>query len=147
MYCGAANVVSTKITGRKGKLNIKGISGETSTSESSPQLKIDCPMCDKKYVCIMAVYPEYLKNHVKLTDDALLDLKRIFPRLKKLENIYKNSTGIANLRKKVQKIRSKDYDITFKLSSKRAYLHCKKKGDGLFKKRKTLFIAVSVIEV
>lgn len=124
-----------------------GISGEGSTSESSPQLKINCPMCDKKYTCIMAVYPEYLKNHVELTDDALLDLKRIFPRLKKIETVYKNSTGIANLTKKAQKIRSKDYDITFKLSNRRAYLHCKKRGNKLFKKRKTLFIAVSVIEV
>jgi len=139
--------LSTKISGKKGIFSLKTISGEKSTTESSLQLKIDCPLCGKKYTCIMNVYPEYLKNHVKLTDDALLDLKRIFPRLKKIDSIYKNSTGIANLEKSAQKIRSKDYDITFKLSSKRAYLHCKKKGEGLLKKRKTLFIAVSVNEV
>ena len=111
--------------------------GGTTTKPS--QFKIDCPLCEKKYVAISGAYPEFLKNNLAYTDVALVDIKRIIPRLKNLNRIPESSTGIAKLLKKAQKFRSKDYDIAFKLGKIRAYLHCKKK--------KTLFVAVSAHEV
>jgi len=139
VYCGTKNVVGSKITGPKNKINLKIYEWEGSTTVSSKQLEIDCALCEKKYVCIYGAYPEFLSNHVNYTDVALGDIKRIFPRLRSLNTILKNTTGIAKLTKRAQKLRSKDYDICFKLSKKRAYLHCKKK--------KTLFVVVSVHEV
>lgn len=88
---------------------------------------------------ILSTYPEYIKNHIEYTDVALNDIKRIFPRLRSLNRILDNGTGIAKIIKRVQKIRSKDYDLCFRLNKTRAYLHCKKK--------KRLFVVVSVLEV
>lgn len=136
VYCGSTNAVGTKIKGRKGRLSIKGLSNESSESTSVLQLNVQCPLCEKKYACILGAYPEFLKNHLQYTDVALGDIKRIFPRIRSLNSIITNAVGIAKLTKKIQSLRSKDYDICFKLGSKRAYLHCKK--------RKTLFIVVSV---
>lgn len=139
VYCGSTNVISTKITSSKRGLSVKGLFGEKGISTSAPQLEMCCPLCEKKYICILSTYPEYIKNHIQYTDVALNDIKRIFPRLRSLNRILESGTGIAKLIKKAQKLRSKDYDICFKINKIRAYLHCKKK--------KTLFVVVSVHEV
>lgn len=70
---------------------------------------------------------------------ALQQIKQIFPKLKDLNKILKNSSGIAKIVKRMQSMRSKDYDIAFKIGKTRAYLHCKKKNSS--------FLVVSAHEV
>lgn len=139
IICGTKNTAGQKITGSKNRINLKIYQYDRSSTSPTTQYEINCPLCEKRYVAVVGAYPEFLKNHLTYTDVALADIKRIFPRLKTLDQIPEKSTGIAKIVKRAQRVRSKDYDIAFKIGKKRSYLHCKKK--------KRLFVAVSAYEV
>ena len=139
VYCGTKNVKSTKVNSSKDTLNLKVYSSESATSVSSPQLVINCPLCEKKYIGIFLTHGIFLKNHIEFSDISLGDLKRLFPKLRSPQRVLDKVTGIARLIKKMQTFRPKEYDICFKFERKFTYLHCNKK--------KTLFRVLSVNEV
>lgn len=126
MFCDTKQVSVSK-TKTKGSGFSRVISIER--SESHIESIMDCGICYRKYRAMFGTNPDFLKKHLKFSDLMLGDLIRMYPSIKRslvLDTIVNNLIGVAQMWKKGQKFRPKEYNLIFEVKGKRGYLHCKK---------------------
>ncbi|HWP78967.1 MAG TPA: hypothetical protein VNL34_04895 [Candidatus Nitrosotenuis sp.] len=118
------NVSKTKSKG-KGFSRIFSIE----RSESYVESIMDCGICNRKYKAMFGTSQEFFKNHLKFSELVLSDLVRLYPSIKRgliIDAVINNLIGVAQMSKKGQKFRPKEYNLVFEVKGKRGYLHCKK---------------------
>lgn len=127
IFCDTDEVKISKTKGKNKGFSNKGFS--IGRSEEYVESVMDCSICHRKYRALFGTNHEFLKNHVKFSDLALTDLVRLYPDLNRdeiIDIVLKNLIGVAQLLKKGQKFRTKEYNLVFEINGKRRYLHCKR---------------------
>lgn len=127
IFCDTHKVKISKTKGKRREFSNRGLS--IGDSEEYTESVMDCSICHRKYRALFGTNPEFLKDHVKFSDLALADLVRLYPDLSReeiMDTVLKDLIGVAQLAKKGQKFRTKEYNLVFEVNGKRRYLHCKK---------------------
>ena len=118
------SITKKKVKSRGFFLKIIQLGGTTAYDEK----EMNCPICGKKFRALFLTDSNFLKKHLKFSELVLGDLIRIIPNSSRrniIDNLIKRVIGIAQLVKKGQMFRTREFDICFKMGIKMKYLHCK----------------------